>query len=70
MKKSNGIELSKFSIEKILKKYEKWFFLMCGDPGNLLQLGNSGVFVVLVLPPAQAVATFWLVTSRGRHFLL
>jgi len=34
MKKSNGIELSKFSIEKILKKYEKWFFLMCGDPGN------------------------------------
>jgi len=27
MKRSNGIELSKFSIEKVLlKKYGKWFF--------------------------------------------
>jgi len=26
MKRSNGIELLKFSIEKILKKCGKWFF--------------------------------------------
>jgi len=28
----NGIEFLKFSIEKVLKKYGKWFFLMCGNP--------------------------------------
>jgi len=27
-----GIELLKFSIEKVLKKYGKQFFLMCGNP--------------------------------------
>jgi len=26
MKRSNAIELLKFSIEKVLKKYGKWFF--------------------------------------------
>ena len=32
MKRSNGIELTKFSIEKVLKKYGKWFLKMCGNP--------------------------------------
>ena len=31
MKKSNCIKLFKFSIEKVLKKYRKWFFKMCGE---------------------------------------
>jgi len=32
MKRSNGIELFKFSIEKVLKKYGKWFFLNVWEP--------------------------------------
>jgi len=32
MKRSNGIELLKFSIEKVLKKYGKWFLKMRGNP--------------------------------------
>jgi len=32
MKRSNGIELFKLSIEKVLKKYGKWFLKMCGSP--------------------------------------
>ena len=32
MKRSNGIELLNFSIEKVLKKYGKWFFKMRGNP--------------------------------------
>jgi len=32
MKKSNGIAFFKFSIEKVLKKYGKWFLKMCGNP--------------------------------------
>jgi len=32
MKRSNGIELLKFSIEKVLKKYGKLFLKMCGIP--------------------------------------
>jgi len=31
MKRSNGIELNKFTTEKILKKCGKWFFKMCGN---------------------------------------
>jgi len=32
MKRSTGIELLKFSIKKVLKKYGKWFFKMRGNP--------------------------------------
>jgi len=32
MKRSNGIELFRFSIEKVLKKYGKWYLKMCGNP--------------------------------------
>ena len=32
MKRTNGIELFKFSIEKVLKKYGKCFLEMCGNP--------------------------------------
>jgi len=32
MKTSHGIELLKFSIGKVLKKYVKWFLKMCGNP--------------------------------------
>ena len=32
MKRSNGIELLKFSIEKVLNKYGKWFLKMRGNP--------------------------------------
>jgi len=32
MERSNGIELIRFSIEKVLKKYGKWFFLNVWEP--------------------------------------
>ena len=32
MKRSKRIELFEFSVEKVLKKYGKWFFKMCGYP--------------------------------------
>ena len=32
MKRSNGIELLKFSIKKVLTKYGKWFLEMRGNP--------------------------------------
>jgi len=32
MKRSNVNELLKFSIEKVLKKYGKWFLKTCGNP--------------------------------------
>jgi len=35
MKRSNGIELLKFSIEKVSKKYGKWFLKMRGNPVNV-----------------------------------
>jgi len=35
MKRSNGTELFLISIEKILKKYGKWFLKMCGNPAYL-----------------------------------
>jgi len=33
MKRSNSIELIKLSVEKVLKKYGKWFLEMYGNPG-------------------------------------
>jgi len=32
MKRSDGIELLKFSIETVLKKYGKWYLKMRGNP--------------------------------------
>jgi len=37
MKRSNGIEFSKFSIEKALKKYGKCYLKMCGNPAPKLR---------------------------------
>jgi len=34
IKGSDGIEFFKFSIEKVLKKYGKWFLKMCGNPAE------------------------------------
>jgi len=35
MKRNNGIELLKFSIEKVLKKYGKCFSKICGNSAFL-----------------------------------
>jgi len=40
MKKSNGVELLKFSMEKVLKKYGKWYIKMRGNPGLGIPCAN------------------------------
>jgi len=66
IKRSNGIELLKFSIEKVLNKYGKWFLKMRGNPDISLhnthirhsaQQNKAAYRSSLLLPPRRKIFT-------------
>jgi len=64
MEKSNGIELFKFSIEKVLRKYGKWYLKMCvGEPWLIFD-GKKKTNPVNASATLQTTTVFFLYNGR------